>query len=124
MCLRTYCVYPLSTHDRCCSCRCHQLPLLLEMAMATGDAEYRIECCVHGYHVYHWIWYLTIGEVLGTTHEWENEHDRYAVAALEEDTCVFGSCHRSCTPLLRFYDTSQLCVTNPNYASAHATKKS
>ena len=60
------------------------------MATATGHAVYQIECCILGYHVYHWIWHPIIGEVLGTTHERENEHDRYAVAVLEEETCVVG----------------------------------
>ena len=87
MCLRTYCACALSTHDRCYSYRCHQLPWLLEMATATGHAVYQIECCILGYHVYHRIWYPIFGEVLGKTRERENEHDRYAVAVLQEETC-------------------------------------
>ena len=60
------------------------------MATATGHAVYQIQCCIRGYHVYHRIWYPIIGEVL-RTRELENEHDRYAVAVLEEETrCVVG----------------------------------
>ena len=79
-CLRAYCACALSTRNRCCSYRCHQLPWLLEMATATGHAVYQIECCICGYHVFHRIWHSIIGEVLGTTRERENEHDRYAAA--------------------------------------------
>ena len=67
--------------------------------MATGHAVYQIKCCICGYHVYHRIWHPIIREVLGTTRERENEHDRYAVAVSEEETCsmvtdqpVFFSC--------------------------------
>ena len=63
------------------------MPWLLEMATATDHAVYQIECCICGYHVYHRIWHPIIGEVLRTTHERENEHDRYTVAVLEEETC-------------------------------------
>ena len=77
----------LFTHDRCYSYRCHQLPWLLKMAMATGHAVYQIECCICGYHMYHRIWHPIIGEVLGTNRERENEHYRYFVAVLEEETC-------------------------------------
>ena len=58
-------------------------------ATATGiinHAVYQIECCIRGYHVNHRIWHSIIGEVLGTTRELENEHDRYAVVVLEEKT--------------------------------------
>ena len=57
------------------------------MATATGLAVYQIECCIRGYHVYHRIWHPIISKVLGTTRERENEHDCYAVAVLEEETC-------------------------------------
>ena len=38
-------------------------------------------------NVYHRIWYPIFGEVLGKTRERENEHDRYAVGVLQEETC-------------------------------------
>ena len=60
-----------------------------EMATAIADDDYvhRIQCCIHGYHVYQRFWYPTIGEILGTARQRDNTHDRYAVAALEVDTC-------------------------------------
>ena len=76
-----------SSRHRCYSYRGHQLPWLLEIATATGDAVYQIECCIRDYHVYHRIWHPIICELLGTTSERENERDRYAVAVLEEETC-------------------------------------
>ena len=135
--------------------------LSIALVTATGHAVYQIECCIRGYHVYHRIWHPIIGEVLGTTCERENEHDRYTVAVLEEETCCvvghfprlishecyfflrtggtitaevtgrrrcsdlrYPNCRRPCTPLLRFYDTSQLCITNPNYVTARAVRQS
>ena len=50
----------------------------------------RSSAAYSGYHVYHRIWHPIVGKVLGTTRERENEHDRYAVAVLEEETCVVG----------------------------------
>ena len=41
------------------------------------------ECCIRGYHVYHRKWFPTVGEILNTTREGDNPHDRYAVAVLE-----------------------------------------
>ena len=83
-----------------------------EMATATADDVYvhRIQCCIRGYHVYQWIWYPTIGEILGTAREWDNTHDRYTVAVLEADTCcvvIFPSfAHAMATIDCGFCDTS------------------
>ena len=41
------------------------------------------ECCIRGYHVYHRKWFPSVGEILNTTREGDNPHDRYAVAVLE-----------------------------------------
>ena len=72
------------------------------MATATGITEYQIECCTRGYHVFHRIWHPIIGKVLGTTCEQENEHDHYAVAILEEETCcVVG--HLPCLISREYY---------------------
>ena len=67
----------------------HGLLAIAATAIATGHAVYQIQCFIHGYHVYHRIWLPIIDKVLGTgkTSERENEHDRYAVAVLEEETC-------------------------------------
>ena len=53
---------------------------------SVGESLYslNIECCVRGYHVYSKIWNPTLGEVLTAVRERDNEHDRYAVATLEE----------------------------------------
>ena len=66
-----------------------------ELATATADDVYahRIQCCIRGYHVYQWIWYPTIGEMLGTARERDNTHDRYAVAVCRPTYwrgCILG----------------------------------
>ena len=66
-----------------------------ELATATADDVYvhRIQCCIRGYHVYQRIWYPTIGEILGTAREWDNTHDRYAVAVCRPtywQGCILG----------------------------------
>ena len=62
---------------------------------------------IRGYHVYHQIWHPIIGEVLGTTHKWENEHDRYTVAVLEEETCVVGHLPRLINRVLLLFDNGR-----------------
>ena len=83
------CTHEVSTYVRKYKVSYPEGATAAEMATATADDVYvhRIQCCMRGYHVYQWIWYPTIGEILGTTREWDNTHDRYAVAVLEADTC-------------------------------------
>ena len=41
-------------------------------------------CCIHGYHVYHSIWDITVGKELLCERELTNLHDRYAIAAIKD----------------------------------------
>ena len=67
------------------------------MALATRNGYGYRSCCISDRVLLMWLscvpsnWHPIIGKVLGTTRERENEHDRYAVAVLEEEThCVVG----------------------------------
>ena len=42
-------------------------------------AQFEVESCVRGYHIYKAVWTPTIGEVLSCTRETVNLHDHYAV---------------------------------------------
>ena len=72
--------------------------------MATDLFVHRISCCICGYYVYHRIWYPAIEEVLTTTREGDNPHDRYAVAVLEENMhCVVRHLTREITRECYFF---------------------
>ena len=53
--------------------------------------EFSVPGIVRGYHVYQRIWTPFVGERATTVREPDNEHDRYAVAVLEDETlCTVG----------------------------------
>lgn len=58
------------------------------MSSASGNEEFKVACCIRGYHVYNQIWTATMGEVLACEREPTNEQDRYAVAVLKSGTIV------------------------------------
>ena len=41
--------------------------------------EFERPCCIRGYHIYHEVWTVAVGEEL-VVREPHNSHDRYAVA--------------------------------------------
>ena len=46
---------------------------------------------IRGYHVYQRIWTPHVGDKATTVREPGNEHDRFAVAVLKDETlCIFG----------------------------------
>ena len=47
------------------------------MAMSAELSTLERNCCVCGYHVYHSIWDVTVGEELLCEHELTNLHNRY-----------------------------------------------
>jgi len=58
--------------------------------------EFSVPGIVRGYHVYQRIWTLFVGERATTIREPDNEHDRYAVAVLEDETlCTVAHNFRS-----------------------------
>ena len=60
--------------------------------MATATARsFSVVGVIRGYHVYQHIWTPHVGEKATMIREPGNEHDRFAVAVLEEDTlCAVG----------------------------------
>ena len=78
---------PASTRLRACILWCERRELHAVSSRMATTHVHRMESCIRGYHVYHRIWYPTVGEKLNTICERENMHDRYAVAVLEEETC-------------------------------------
>ncbi len=49
--------------------------------MAAAAISVSFPCGLRGYHVYRNIWHPEQDEVLRTIHEYDNPHDRYAIAA-------------------------------------------
>ena len=64
------------------------------MATATATAvpcSFSASGVIRGYHVYQRIWTPHVGEKATTVREPGNEHDRFAVAVLEDETlCTVG----------------------------------
>ena len=87
--------------------------------MATGTFEK--DCCVHGYHIYQWVWDVAIGEDLICRREPTNERDRYAVAVTKNGT-VIGHLPRKvsrvCSLFLRKGGTIDCVVTGTQRYSA------
>ena len=53
------------------------------MAVFTELSTLERNCCVRGYHVYHSIWDVMVGEEFLCECELANLHDRYVVAVIE-----------------------------------------
>ena len=57
-------------------------------AVSTESSTLEGNCCVRGYHVYHSIWDVTVGEELLYECELTNLHDRYAVAVIKDENVI------------------------------------
>ena len=80
--------------------------------------EFSLPGIIRGSHVYQRIWTPFVGERATTVREPDNEHDRYAVAVLEDETlCTVGAQCSSCSQLSikTSHSTEWLAVSN--YAS-------
>jgi len=66
--------------------------------------EFSVPGIIRGYHVYQRIWTPFIGERATTVREPDNEHDRYAVAMLEDETlCTVGHLPREISKECSFF---------------------
>jgi len=66
--------------------------------------EFSVPGIVRGYHVYQRIWTPFVGERATTVREPDNEHDRYAVAMLEDETlCTVGHLPRKISKECSFF---------------------
>lgn len=66
--------------------------------------EFSVPGIVRGYHVYQRIWTPFVGERATTVREPDNEHDRYAVAVLEDETlCTVGHLPREISKECSFF---------------------
>ena len=50
--------------------------------------EFECESCIHGYHIYKYIWSSTVGEHLTYERETLNSTDSYAVAVLKDNVII------------------------------------
>jgi len=53
--------------------------------MMRTEAEWEVDCCVHGYHIYKSNW---MGEQLDCVRELLNTGDRFAVAVMKDGTRI------------------------------------
>ena len=70
--------------------------------------SYSVPGIIRGYHAYQRIWTPFVGEKATTAREPGNEHDRYAVAVLEDETlCAVGHLPRETSKagISRAYET-------------------
>lgn len=84
--------------------------------------EFSVPGIVRGYHVYQRIWTPFVGERATTVREPDNEHDRYAVAVLEDETlCTVGHLPREiskeCSFFIRRGGEIDVEVTGPRQKS-------
>ena len=72
---------------------------------------------IRRYHVYQRIWTPHVGEMATTAREPGNEHNRYAVAVLEDETCTVGHLSREiskeCSSFIRRSAIIGVEVTGP-----------
>jgi len=55
------------------------------------NSSLSVASVIRGYHMYQRIWMPTVGEKATTVRELGNEHDRCAIAVLEDETlCIVG----------------------------------
>lgn len=77
-------------------------------------AEWEVDSCARGYHVYESIWAAALGEQVGCIREPLNANDRYAVA-LKKDGVVIGhlpqKISRICSLFIRRGGTIECTVT-------------
>ena len=77
-------------------------------------AEWEVDSCARGYHVYESIWAAAHGERIGCIREPLNANDRYAVA-LKKDGAVIGhlpqKISRICSLFIRRGGTIECIVT-------------
>ena len=65
-------------------------------------AEWEVDSCVRGYHVYESIWEAALGERIGCVREPFNANDRYAVA-LKKDSAVIGHLPQKTSPICSLF---------------------
>ena len=61
--------------------------------------------CIRGYHIYHSIWDVTVGEELLCERELTNLHDRYAIAVVK-DRNVIGHLLRKISRVCSFEEVA------------------
>ena len=84
-------------------------------------AEWEVDSCARGYHVYESVWAAAHGERIGCITEPLNANDRYAVA-LKKDGAVIGhlpqKISRICSLFIRRGGTIECIVTGTRRYSA------
>ena len=58
------------------------------MAASAESSTLERNCCVCGYHIYHSIWDVTVGEELLCERKLTNLHDRYAIAVIKDENVI------------------------------------
>ena len=56
--------------------------------MESERESFQLESCVRGHYIYKRVWTPVVGQVLNTSTEPGNHHDRFAVAVLQGDSAV------------------------------------
>jgi len=72
-------------------------------ATATPSNQFIVKCSVCGHHVHKRIWSPCIDELLETFYEEDYEHDKYAVAVLNNCLTVVGHIQREITRTCHFF---------------------
>ena len=58
------------------------------MAMSTESSSLERMSCIRGYHIYHSIWDVMVGEELLCQCELTNLHGRYAIAVIKDRNVI------------------------------------
>ncbi len=67
------------------------------------SANFTIDSCIRGYHIYKAVWNASIGEILIFQTEFGNLHDPYAVAVLTANDTIVGHVPRNISAACHFF---------------------